>query len=308
MNTSYSAAISINGEVVEIVPIEAHGEWTAPHLPLQRGGNLITTKVGTVDSQAWTINALLQLPAPTINGIIDGYLNPDEAPAQTPVTVISPDIETGDQVSLHWSAGGLLTVLGPETAIKGVPVVFQVPKAELRVGEAEVFYKVTAPNVSQASAVSEFTIDTWVDIVTDFATATTIAPWVRGNAYTQSRLVSGEGLRNETSIGWQHSGIIITTPATFRPTTSYRFEMRARNVNPASTIKPRLSIQIDGHNLSETDLTTSSWVTLQGIYIATDSVLKACTVHSHRDGGSGQGGGPDGGNDYSIRDIKISRV
>ncbi|MHC8342857.1 hypothetical protein [Pseudomonas sp. RT6P73] len=153
-----------------------------------------------------------------------------------------------------------------------------------------------------------FTVESWVDSVTDFTNGTS-GNWLKGPAGYQGR-VTGGMFRNLTTAVSGHSGVLFSQ--TFRLITgkTYSFSYQARNHSPQpENVAPSFSVRFASgqsilpvYNVPRTNL----WYTQTNNFTVTQSGNHQLQIISHQDRGGN--GGSDGGNDYDIDNIIVRLV
>lgn len=172
-------------------------------------------------------------------------------------------------------------------------------------------YRITAKALYGDKPVSlprTFTVEMWVDSVTDFNNGTA-GNWVKGPAGYQGVVKSGV-FYNNTPGPQGHAGLLFSQSFRLITGKTYSFSYRARNFSPLPiNVPPIFSVQLDSGQQILAPYSvprTGQWYTQTANFTVTQSANRIIQMMSHQDRGGG--GDADGGNDYEIDDIVVRVV
>uniref|UniRef100_UPI001CFB044A hypothetical protein n=1 Tax=Pseudomonas sp. MWU16-30322 TaxID=2878092 RepID=UPI001CFB044A len=150
-------------------------------------------------------------------------------------------------------------------------------------------------------------VDTWKDSVTDFANGTT-GNWTIGPAGRYGR-VTGGLFQNDTAIGVSgFAGVVFSQNFLFSAGRTYSFSISVRNNGPVAHLLPSFSVTLGSGQIilpAASVPKSGEWIQRVASFTVAQTGNQTISIMSHQDRGSGSG--TDGGNDYQIDNITVTR-
>lgn len=160
----------------------------------------------------------------------------------------------------------------------------------------------------QVSAPHTFTVETWVDSITDFNNGTS-GNWLKGPAGFQGYITNGY-FQNITAARSGHAGVLFSQTFRFVAGMTYSFSYQARNfARQAVDLAPSFSVQFASSQLILPVYSvprTNQWYTQTANFSVAQTGSYSLQIISHQDRGGGNNG--DGGNDYDMDNIIVRLV
>jgi hypothetical protein len=158
------------------------------------------------------------------------------------------------------------------------------------------------------SNVRTFTVETWVDSITNFNDGTS-GKWLKGPAGFQGYITNGF-FQNLTTAHSGHAGVLFSQTFTFEAGKTYSFSYQARNfARQVVDLAPSFSVQFASGQLILPVYSvprTNQWYTQTANFSVAKTGNYSLQIMSHQNRGGGNNG--DGGNDYDIDNIIVRLV
>ncbi|MBC3208458.1 hypothetical protein HU755_16765 [Pseudomonas sp. SWRI111] len=294
-----------NTAITPVVTVDASGNWSRVLSALSIAAHAIKAKAlyGAQPESAVRGFTVAQTVTPTIVEIRDstGPVAPNGITFDTSVT-ITGKASPGQTVQLYDGNTAITPVVTVDASGNWSRVLSALSIAVHAI-KAKALY-----GAQPESAVRSFTVESWIDSVTDFANGTA-GNWIKGPAGNEGRIVNGL-FHNDTQGGSGHSGMLFSQSFRFVVGQTYSFSYRLRNFSPlVNNLPPIFSVKLSSgqqilpvYNVPR----DGKWYIQTANFSVTQSADYTIQVMSHQDRGGGSGA--EGGNDYQIDDIIVRRV